>query len=177
MARRTSPERVQEFRVYVGFASAMRAFLQKLHPGFWKDPLPDGTSYFERMSAEAERLLAEGRAPSPWVRGWKQAAADMLEMTRDLRPDAVQAADEFLLERGAVSLSAMRRRVWRTIPKALARGRIRNIDEFYVVKNVLDDDGEDLSAEERAKLTDMQSEFEKRARRAARRPKAPKEVV
>jgi hypothetical protein len=174
MARRASPERVQEFRVYVAFANAMRAFLQKLHPGSWKDPLPDGTSYFARMSAEAERLLAEGRAPSPWVTGWKQAAADMLEMTRDLHPEGVKAADEFLAERGAVSLSEMRRRVWRIIPKVLARGRIRNIDEFYVVKNVLDDDGEDLSAEERAKLAKMQSGFETHVGRA-RRSKAPKE--
>jgi hypothetical protein len=49
---------------------------------------------------------------------------------------------------------------------------IRNIDEFYVVKNVLDDDGED--PEERAKLAKMQSEFETHAGRA-RRSKAPKE--
>jgi len=50
--------------------------------------------------------------------------------------------------------------MWRVTPKVLLRGRNRNVDEFYVVKNVLEDDGEDLSEEERAQLDKMRFEFE-----------------
>ena len=47
-------------------------------------------------------------------------ASDMLEMTRDLKPDAVKAADAFLVRAGAVSLTEMRAHIWRIVPKVLA---------------------------------------------------------
>jgi len=115
------------------------------------------------MTAEYEKLWSDGCAPPDIVIGIKQASADLLEMSRDLRPEGVKAADEFLVTAGALSLTEMRRRVWRVVPKVLTRGRIRNIAEFHVVKNVLDDDGEDLSEDERARLDSMRFEFETRA--------------
>jgi hypothetical protein len=53
--------------------------------------------------------------------------------------------------------------VWRTIPKVLERGRVRNLDEFYVVKNLLDDGEEELSPDDRERLVRMRSEFERGA--------------
>jgi len=163
MPRKTSPARLAEFKVQLDFARALQKFLKRLHPGVWNDALPDGTSYFDRMMDMGVRMLSEGVVSSEVMTGWKQATADMLEMTRDLHPDGVGAADKFLVSASALSLTEMRRRVWRVIPKVLARGRIRSIDEFYVIKNVLDDDGENLSDEERARLDEMRSEFETRS--------------
>jgi hypothetical protein len=162
MPRKTSAARLAEFRILVDFAGTMRLFFQRLHPGAWDDKLPDGTSYFEGMTAMAERMLAEGAVPSQVQTGWKQAVADMLEMTRDWRPEVIAAADKFLVDNRALSLTTMRRRIWRVIPRVLARGRIRNIDEFYVVKNVISDDGDDLSRDDRARLRDMCFDFEMR---------------
>jgi hypothetical protein len=145
---------------------AMKNFLETLRPGMWKDTLPDGTSLFDREAAMAEHLLAQGVVPADVMTGWRQAAADILEMTRHLKLDEVSAADAFTIQSGAVSLTEMRARVWKVVPKVLARGRIRTIDEFYVVKNVLDDS--DVPEDERARLEALRFDFEQRA--ARRRP-------
>lgn len=81
-----------------------------------------------------------------------------MEMTRDLSLDEVEAADAFLSWAGCVSLTEMRARIWRTIPKVLARNRIRNLDEFYIVKNAVD--GGDLPEAERARLDALLGDFE-----------------
>jgi len=160
MARRLSPERLDEFKANLAFVRAVHAFLERIHPGV----IPDGTSYFDAMTAMAETALMTGAVRSEWMSGCRQAAADMLEWTRDLSPDAVRAADAFLISEGSTSLTKMRARIWRTIPKVLARGRILNLDEFYVVKNVMDDG--DLPEAERSRLEALRFEFEERARRA-----------
>ena len=161
MARRTSPERIDEFRSYVSFGRSIWAFLEELHPGFVK--APGGLSYFDRIAAEGASIAASGVVPSHEASGFKQAAADMLEMTRDFSPEQVKAADAFLVSAGCLSLTEMRARIWRTIPKVLTRNRIRNLDEFYIVKNAVDDG--DLPAAERTRLDALLGEFEERAGR------------
>jgi hypothetical protein len=156
MAKRATPERLDEFRSYVAFMRSIPSFLEKFCPG-----IVTGLSYLDRLAAAAESAAAGGVVPSGEMSGWKQAAADMLEMTRDLAPDQVKAADAFLVSAGCVSLTEMRARIWRTIPKVLTRNRIRNLDEFYIVKNAVDDG--DLPAAERARLDALLGEFEERA--------------
>lgn len=90
-------------------------------------------------------------------------------MSRDFSPEAVRNADTHLVAAGTLSLTEMRRRIWRVIPKVLERGRIRNVDEYYVVKNTLDDDGDALSDEERDRLDHLRFEFEERASRSGPR--------
>lgn len=171
MARKSTPERLADFKLLLDFLRGILAFLGKSRPGrAWDDA-------YKSITTGGERMLSEGLVTSQVMTGWKQAAADLLEMTRDLPPAAVAAADEFLVATGALSLSEMRRRVWRVIPKVLARGRIRTIDEYYVVKNVLDDDGEDLTEGDRARLNEMRVEFEFRSprdRKVSRLPRTPK---
>lgn len=189
MARKPSAERLAEFQTYLRFFRAMWAFQEKLHPSppelRARFGLQDQESYGDFVAGQADAAVTNGSLPfSAVLSGMKQGVADQLEMTRDLPQDTVKLADEFLMAAGAVSLTEMRHRVWRVIPKVLARGRIRNLDEFYLVRNVLDDDGEDLSAEERARLAKMRFEFETRSTRErsragggrrARRPKASKD--
>lgn len=186
MGRKHSPERLAEFETYLGFFRAMWAFQEKVNPELRAhSALPNGTSYGDFAAAQAQEALRSGAAPlSALLTGVKQGVADQLEMTRDLPQHVVKLADEFLLAAGALSLTDMRCRVWRVIPKVLERGYFRTLDEFYVIKNVLDDDGEDLSHDERARLDAMRFEFETRATpprrptgsggRAERHPKAPK---
>jgi hypothetical protein len=168
MARKSSPERLAEFKAHLDFLREMLAFLGKSRPGgAWDDA-------HKHIATGGERMLSEGLVTSQVMTGWKQATADLLEATRDLPPDAVAAADESLVAAGALSLTEMRRRVWRVVPKVLARGRIRTIDEFYVVKNVLDDNGDDLSEGDRTRLNEMRAEFEFRSppgRRVSRLPR------
>jgi hypothetical protein len=171
MARKPSPTRLAELQTYLSFVRAMWAFQEKLNPELRSPALPDGTPYVEAMAAWAQRAIAGAIRVSELLTGVKQAVADQLEMTRHLPVEAVRRADAALVAASAPSLTEMRRRVWRVIPKVLARGRIRNIDEFYVVKNVLDDDGEDLSSAERAKLARMRFKFETTSPRPDRKPR------
>ena len=162
MTRSPSSERLAEFQTYLGFFRSMWAFQEILSPGLGHvSALPDGTSCGEFAAARAEQALAQRSVPfSALLTGMKQGVADQLEMTRGLPAAEVKRADAFLTAAGAVSLTEMRRRVWRVIPKVLKRGRIRTLDEFYVVKNVLDDDGENLSKNDRMRLERMRFEFE-----------------
>lgn len=165
MARKPSLARLAELNAYLGFFRAMWAFQEKLNPELRSHSvLPNGRSYGDFAAAQVQEVLSSGTAPfSAILTGMKQGVADQLEMTRDLPQEVVKRADEFLVAAGAVSLTDMRRRVWRVIPKVLERGTIRTLDEFYVVKNVLDDNGDDLSNDERARLNTMRFEFETRA--------------
>ena len=166
-----------EFQTYLGSFKAMWAFQEKASPGFLAfvaQILPNGMSYGDFVTAAMQDVLAARSAPfSAVLTGMKQGVADLLEMTRDLPKEAVRLADESLVAAGAVSLTEMRRRVWRVVPKVLERGRIRSLDEFYVVKNVLDDDGEGLSKRDRARLDVMLFEFETRRAPVTRPSSSP----
>jgi hypothetical protein len=179
MARKPSAERLAEFQTYLGFFRALGAFQEKLYPELRRvSALPDGRSAIEAGAAWAEDAARNGTAPfSALLTGVKQAVGDQLEMTRELPQETVRLADEFLATTGALSLTEMRRRVWRVVPKVLERGAIRTIDEFYVVKNVLDDGGHDLSHDDRARLETMRFEFETRPTRPRRSPPSGKRAV
>jgi hypothetical protein len=95
------------------------------------------------------------------------AVGDFLEMTRDLTPEQVSAADAALAAAGAPSLSTVRVRVWRKVPKILARGRIRNEVEYYLVKERLNDVGPDGFKGADLELADrLVSQFEERIAKA-----------
>ncbi len=167
MPRKPNPERRAELESITTFFGAFWSILLQANP--WmraSDTLPDGSSSVEQSIAKMRRAAEDGAIPfSQLLPGARQGVADALEMSRDFSPEAVRDADARLVAAGTLSLSEMRRRVWRVIPKVLERGRIRNVDEFYVVKNTLDDDGDALSDDERSRLDRLRFEFEEKASR------------
>lgn len=82
----------------------------------------------------------------------------MTEMTQDHNGEALLAWDQQLSEYKAVTLSAMRERHWKLIPKISKRARIRNEDELYLVKNHLD--SPEISADEQAALVALVDSYE-----------------
>jgi hypothetical protein len=93
------------------------------------------------------------------------AVADLLEMTRDLPASTVDQANVWLLAEGVASLSAMRERIWRQIPRILARGRIRNEVEYYLVADRMGDVGPDgLDEDERQLAAELVAEYERQTR-------------
>jgi hypothetical protein len=120
-----------------------------------------------RLSPDTRALFSEGRAAieargwSAALRGMRMAAADTLEMTRDLPRDVVAEADEFLKSRSAATVSLMRVRIWRQIPKILTRGRIRNEEEYYLLVEQLNDvSTTSLSEADRARAERMIAAYE-----------------
>jgi hypothetical protein len=71
--------------------------------------------------------------PKVQLKGVRMAVGDLLEMTRDLTAEQVAKADATLAAEAAPTLSVVRTRFWRKVPKILARGKIRNEVEYYLV--------------------------------------------
>jgi hypothetical protein len=86
----------------------------------------------------------------------------MLEMTRHLSRQAVADADEYLRQRGALTLSERRRIAWsHQIPKILARGKLRTFEEYFLLReSVLAEDAGELDGAARATAERLIAEFE-----------------
>src|SRR6187399_3322703 len=71
----------------------------------------------------------------------RQIIAILLEGTIDFTPAQVAAADAMCKAADAPLLSAVRAPFWRKVPKILARRKIRNQEEYYLVVERLNDVG------------------------------------
>jgi hypothetical protein len=150
MARKRSPESDVEYRTIRQHLIHLGDFLSATGQS---DALGD---YWRKMLPEA---LADYRGP---MSGLRMAANDTLEMTRDLSRQAVADADEYLRQHGALTLSERRRAAWsHRIPKILARGKIRTLEEYYLLReSVLSADAAELDAGARATAERLLAEFE-----------------
>jgi hypothetical protein len=121
------------------------------------------------MVACLERVFAHAPPPSPLesLAGLRDAAHDMVVWSRHLPADLVRQADAYLEERGAITLTTMARRYDKLVPKILERGRIRTDDEFYIIKELLNDTSEcGLQGRDRARGERMVTVYESKSRKA-----------
>ena len=75
-----------------------------------------------------------------------------------LRPEALQRLDLALAQIGAPSVSQMRRKYLKRYTTILQRGVLKNDDEFYMLKNMLDDP--DLPDDEKSKILPLINDYE-----------------
>jgi hypothetical protein len=126
------------------------------------------------MSAGIEdgiKRMEARSGPQKQLKGIRMAVGDFLEMTRDFTPQQVADADTAFAAAGAPLLSTMRAKIWRKVPKILARGKIRSEVEYYLVIERLNDMGPDgLEGPDRELADRLVAEFEERA--AKRRTKS-----
>jgi hypothetical protein len=108
----------------------------------------------------------ERHYPAKARTGLKMALHDLLEMTRDFPQPVVDAVNAELRQRCLITLTDMRAREWRTIPKVLSRGRIKTDVEYYLLIERLNDvSTSGLTGEQRASLNGMVAEYESRVSR------------
>jgi hypothetical protein len=118
-------------------------------------------SYLDLMRRGLENVEVPGSRASRT--GMRLGLQDSLEFSRDFTPEEVRAADERMTAAGLPTLTAMRHRIWQTIPQAIARGRCRNETEYYLLKERLIDMGDEtLSPADRETLERIVGEFEDR---------------
>lgn len=106
---------------------------------------------------------SEMRAPKTALKGWRMAVNDCIEMSSHWSAARVMRMDSALRLAGIVTLSEVRRRYSTKLAAILKRGRIRGEVEYYLAAALVDDTASSLSAEERAHLQVLVSEFEKNA--------------
>jgi hypothetical protein len=183
MARSLSPEQQAAYEREKAFALYLATVLDEVSrhqpPGQIGERGPDGSVVYRDapayvlniaagLAASLER--AEQRSPAEARAGLRMARNDLLEMSRPFAPTLVQAVDADLTNRGLPTLTATRASTWRTIPKVLARGRVRTEAEYYVVIERVNDmsNTDGLSADERARLGELAAQFEGRKARPRR---------
>lgn len=152
MAKRTSDEVRREY-------VELNAFVDMYATHFWKiDPESEN-----HPTNVGKRIVAAVGISKALV-GLRQAVNDCLEGLQNLTPMQVQQLDTALRQEGIVTLTELRRRHSRKYKAILKRGAIRSETEYYMVKAVLDDCTDGLSATELATLGGMLLAYEMTSR-------------
>jgi hypothetical protein len=95
-------------------------------------------------------------------RGLGMAVNDCVEMSSGWNPEQVAEADARFLQHGALSLSEVRRTYSRKYLQILKRGFIKSLQEYYLVKGIVDGGGLEAGAGELQQLNAMLASFEQR---------------
>ena len=95
------------------------------------------------------------------ISGIRQAANDLVEMSQHLAGKDLAKLDKKLEELNLPSLSSMREKGYRELLKILSRNKIRNEDEWYLVKSYLD--SEMLNEQQLSKAFEISDAFESKS--------------
>lgn len=107
----------------------------------------------------------DGFTRSQMRSGFKQAINDTLSDIWGYAPASDRKKmDATLAAKGLPSIFAMELALKKKHKRILKRGSIKTDEEFYIVKNILDDLESDVTPEERAELEKLSGRFEGDAR-------------
>ena len=131
------------------------------HAAALVDYLFRGTPAEIREAFHAGLTASRARSHSVALPGLRQAVGDLLEMTRDFTVDELAVADQYLRDRGAVTLSTMRHEVWGEIPHILKSGRIQSRAQYDLLRERLNQ-GDDYSwsASDRVRAGELVAAYE-----------------
>lgn len=104
----------------------------------------------------------EQKSRSQARRGLEMAINDCVEVSSHWAPELVAVANERFVLNGAPSLSQVRAKYSRKNLQVLKRGDIKSLNEYYLVKGVLDGGGIEPGAGESGKLAAMLADYERR---------------
>lgn len=106
----------------------------------------------------AEGIEQQSRAQAK--RGLVMAINDFVEMSTDWSPSRVADADKRFIASGAPTLTMVRAKYSRIYKKILKRGFLKSVEEYYLVKGILDGAGLLPGAGETQQLGEMMASFE-----------------
>ena len=97
-------------------------------------------------------------------RGLKETLRDMLTMFMDLSNDMKKELSEQLVSKGLPNFNQLVATIKDTPQKVLKRGKIKNVDEYYIIKEFLDNQTSDISEVDRKQLDKIFWDFEIRSK-------------
>ena len=106
----------------------------------------------------AEGIERQSRAQAK--RGLDMAISDLVETSSDWSPSRVADADKRFIASGVPTLTMVRAKYSRTYKKILKRGFLKWIEEYYLVKGIIDGGGLLPGAVEADQLSAMMASFE-----------------
>jgi len=95
--------------------------------------------------------------------GLKAGLNDMITMSIHLSYDMKQEISAQLLAKGLPSFNQLADTIKGTIQKVLNQGKIKTLDDYYIVKEFIIDQGSDISKADRYRLDKLLSDFEIRS--------------
>lgn len=116
----------------------MRSWLGYMVPKvFASDLLATGTDPVVMLDQMASRSLAEAR------RGLAMAIGDVVEFVGDWPAANVAKCDSELSQNGLPTLTQVQARFSKAVQRVVRRGRIRDDEEFYALRNAVEQKGVD----------------------------------
>lgn len=127
--------------------------MQKPNLNFSLPPEHEPPNVLEQFEKESKSIAKQSL---------KIGVQDVLEMTKYLAQPDVTAIDNILTSENAPTLSDVRSIFWAQIPKIFRRNKINNIEEYYLMKELLVDVDSKITSKQRIKLNSMLNDFEAR---------------
>lgn len=93
-------------------------------------------------------------------RGLKEGLRDSLTWLNDFPNELKTELNKNLISNNFPSLNILASKIKNVPKKVLEKGKIKNLDEYYVVKEVLDEIDYDITEKERTELNKIFGEFE-----------------
>lgn len=92
----------------------------------------------------------------------RQALSDSVQMLKD-SPTLAADIDAELRANNLPNVQVLKALISDSTNKVIKRQKIRNIDEYYIIKELIDDTASDVSNDERILLTKLIADFEQQA--------------
>ena len=95
------------------------------------------------------------------IKGLKEGLRDSLTWLKEFPIDLRTELDENLNSKNFPSINILASQINNVPNKVLEKGKIKNLDEYYLIKEVLDDVEYEISRSQRAKLNKIFADFER----------------
>ena len=107
----------------------------------------------------------EAKSKSLARRGLQMSLNDCLSSLRHYRKERVAAINSELERNRLPNIDSLSGTIQTTVTQVLKTGKIKNIGQYYIVREFLDDTASEILTDERSRLSDCLRNFEFAARR------------
>ncbi|MDO6599936.1 hypothetical protein [Tenacibaculum sp. 1_MG-2023] len=94
-------------------------------------------------------------------RGLREGLRDSLTGLKDLSSDLKTELNNSLISKSFPSINILTSQIRNVPKKVLEKGKIKNLDEYYIIKEILDDLEYEITKSERTDLNKIFGEFER----------------
>ncbi len=93
-------------------------------------------------------------------RGLSESLRDSISSLKEFPPDIIKAIEADLQKNNLPNIRTLQSLIYNTIKKVLKRGKIKNTEEYYTIKEMVIDQSSSITEEERILLDKYIEEYE-----------------